>query len=366
MGVDLITQLPCSRGFDSIAVYVDHYSDQAHLVPCHTTITAEGTADLHYKDIFHLHGVPRKIHSDRGPQFAAHFMCALYGCLGIETGLTTAYHPQSNGKVEHKNQQVEEYLRMFCHHQQDDWVDHLPAAEFALNSRTHRGTGYSPFELIYGYKPDFHISVSCRTNIPLLEERLDKLEKARSDAAAALQLSKEKMKEAYERGKKTAHVFKVGDMVRLAAKDIKLKQPSPKLGPCQLGPFKVLERVGELGYHLELPDWLHIHPVLHVDRLSPWQDNGVAQAPPPPLVVEGEEEYEVDRILDSKYAGRGLRYLVAWKGYGPEHNSWEPASNLRNSLDIVAEFHTTHPDAPRQLNAAMLADSLPMHTIFCS
>lgn len=76
--------------------------------------------------------------------------------------------------------------------------------------------------------------VGCQTNILSLEERLDKLEKARSDTAAALWLSKEKMKEAYECGKKTAHIFKVGDMVCLAAKDIKLKQSSPKLGPHQL------------------------------------------------------------------------------------------------------------------------------------
>ena len=157
IGVDLITQLPRSNGLDSIAVYVDHLTDQTHLVPCDSTLSAEGAAELHYKDIFRLHGMPRKVFSDRGPQFAARFMRALYKRLGIKTGLTTAYHPQGNGKVERKNQQVESYLRMFCNHQQDDWVDHLPAAEFALNSHVHSGTNFSLFELIYRYWPDFHV-----------------------------------------------------------------------------------------------------------------------------------------------------------------------------------------------------------------
>ena len=135
MGVDLITQLPTSRGFNSICTYVDHETDQTHLALCKDMLTAEGAAELHYKDVFRLHGIPRKVYSDRGPQFAARFMRALYKHLGIETGFTTAYHPQGNGKVERKNQEVEQYLRIFCNQRQDDWADHLPAAEFALNSR---------------------------------------------------------------------------------------------------------------------------------------------------------------------------------------------------------------------------------------
>lgn len=120
VGIDLITQLPSSRGFESIAVIVDHYSDQVHLVPTHNNLTAEGTQDIYYKDIFRLHGIPKKIFSDRGPQFAARVMRALYKHLGIESGITTAYHPKGNGKVERKNQEVKTFLCLFCAKQQDD------------------------------------------------------------------------------------------------------------------------------------------------------------------------------------------------------------------------------------------------------
>jgi hypothetical protein len=186
VGINLITQLPPSNYFNSIAVYMDHYSDQAHLVLCKSNLTAKGAADLHYQDVFRLHGISKKVFSNRGPQFAAQFMHALYKRLGIETGLTTVYHPEGNGKVERKNQEVEQYLCLFCDKCQEDWAEHLPAAEFALHSCVHSGTSKVPFELIYGYCPDFTIPIGKRSNMPGLDQRLDYLAKVCADAEAAL------------------------------------------------------------------------------------------------------------------------------------------------------------------------------------
>jgi hypothetical protein len=114
ISVDLITQLPESNGFNSICIYVDHYLDQCHLMPCKSHFTAKGATDIHYSNVFCLHGISKKIFSNWGPQFAARFMRALYKHLGIETSFTTAYHPQGNSKVEHKNQEVKQYLYLFC------------------------------------------------------------------------------------------------------------------------------------------------------------------------------------------------------------------------------------------------------------
>ena len=107
---------------------VDHYTKQVHLFPVTSQITADGVASIYFDYVFPLHGIPRKIISDRGPQFAARSMRALYKQLGIDAGLTTAYHPQANGQVERKNQEVEAYLRLFISKRQDDWVDLLPVA----------------------------------------------------------------------------------------------------------------------------------------------------------------------------------------------------------------------------------------------
>jgi hypothetical protein len=158
-------------------------------------------------------------------------MRALYKHLGIKTGFTTAYHPQGNSKVERKNQEVEQYLCLFCNKRQDNWASHLSAAEFALNSRLHSGASQTPFEIIYGYRPDFTVPIGKQSNMPSLDERLDHLANFRKEAKAALQLSKERMKEQFERNKRMAHVFKVGDMVWLTAKDIKIYQKTPKLRP---------------------------------------------------------------------------------------------------------------------------------------
>lgn len=96
--VDLVTGLPNCEGKDAVIVYTDLYSKQFHVLPTTTKVDTEGVADIHYREVFRLHGLPRKFVSDRGPQFAARIMLELYRKLGIESGLTTAYHPQSNGR----------------------------------------------------------------------------------------------------------------------------------------------------------------------------------------------------------------------------------------------------------------------------
>jgi transposase InsO family protein len=137
VGVDLVTGLPQVGRYDAIAVYIDHYSKQVHVIPTTSDIDAEGIADIHYKEIFCLHGIPTKIVSDRGPQFAAQLMKALYQKLGITHALTTTYHPQSNGQTKRANQEVKQHLRLFANSRYDDWVTFLPTAEFVLNSRMH-------------------------------------------------------------------------------------------------------------------------------------------------------------------------------------------------------------------------------------
>ena len=151
IGVDIIGPLPMSHGKDMILNIVDHYTKQIHLFPVTSQITVHGVASIYSDHVFPLHGIPQKIISDSGPKFAAGSMHTLYKRLGIDTGLTTAYHPQANGQVEHKNQEVEAYLHLFIGKQQDDWVDLLPTAEFVINSRLNSATGHNPFELLYSY-----------------------------------------------------------------------------------------------------------------------------------------------------------------------------------------------------------------------
>jgi transposase InsO family protein len=158
-------------------------------------------------------------------------MRALCKHLGIKTGFTTAYYPQDNGKVEYKNQKVEQYLHLFCNKRQDNWASHLLAAEFALNSCLHFSASQTPFKIVYGYRPDFTVPVGKQSNMLSLDKCLDRLANVQKEAEVALRLFKERMKKQFKQNKRLAYVFNVGDMVWLTAKDIKIYQKTPKLGP---------------------------------------------------------------------------------------------------------------------------------------
>lgn len=362
IGVDLVTGLPPSKGLDgstynAIATYVDLYTKQAHFALTTEEVNSDGIAAIHERDVFKLHGLPRAIISDRGPQFASKLIRALYKRLGINGQLTTAYHPQANGQTERMNQEIEQYLRMFTRQRQDDWAKLLPVAEFALNSRISAATQRSPFEMLYGYQPDFTIPAGGRSNVPAADARLDLLQQTRLDAEAALRLSKEAMSQ----DPTPSRSFAIGDRVWLDVNNVHIHQAARKLGPKQLGPYPVIGIHGDRDYRLELPPRMNIHNVFHVDRLSLWKGNDVnGELPPPPqaVIVDGEEEYEVDDILDSRMFRRRLEYLVKWKGYDSGSTTWEPATNLSHASAKVRAFHKRFPNAVQRLNAALFA-SLP-------
>ena len=230
-------------------------------------------------------------------------------------------------------------------------MDLPPTAEFVVNSRLNSATEHTLFELLYGYTPDFTIPAGRPTDIPLVDKCLQHLRTLRIDAEAALHLSKEHMKDGHPKSYE-ASALTVGNKVWLQAKQIKIHQQSAKLGPKQLGPFKITEVLSDVDYRLKLLPALRIHDVFHVNCLSPYKGNevnGLKPPPPEPVTVNGEEEYEVDHIRDSKMFGCTLKYLVCWKGYGEGEDTWEPERNLKHTPAKLAEFHAQNPGAPQML-----------------
>ena len=272
--------------------------------------------------------------------------------LGVQSNLTSGYHPQANGQTERANQEVEKYLRLYVGRRQNDWAKHLPMAEFVINSRIHSAHDLSPFEAIYGYQPLFNIPVGQRAGRADVDDRVEMLKEVRKETEAALEQVKREQKAAYEKGKREAHEFQVGDFVWLDAGDIKLKTPSRKLSDRQLGPFEIVERIGDLDYRLQLPWGRHrIHPVFHVDKLYPHRGNDInGERPEEPGPIELEEdgavgEYEVEKVLDSRIFRRKLQYEVKWEGWDEGHITWEPEENLKNAREAIDDFHKDNPDA---------------------
>jgi transposase InsO family protein len=360
--MDFITDLPLSKGFDSLFVVVDRLSKAVVLAPCNKTITAEETAKLYMTHVWRRTGLPRQVISDRGPQFASKVMQEIWTKLDVKSTMSTAFHPQTDGETERVNQELEQYLRVFCNFQIDDWVDYLPFMEFAHNARSHSATGKSPFHVWYGFQPTFMPPVNFATAIPTVEERLRTLDQIRSEVTASLKVAAEIMKRSGPNA--PTHRFKPGDRVWLEGTNIHTTHPKAKLAPRRHGPFEVISAT-EVNSKLKLPKTWRLHPVFHNSLLTPYKEtaaHGPNYTQPPPEVIDGEgDHYEVQDILQSRLTPnrRGVQYLVTWKGYPDSERTWLPATQMKHAAELVKEFHTRYPKmvAPRNLRMLSIRHS---------
>jgi Chromo (CHRromatin Organisation MOdifier) domain len=337
-------------------VVVDSVGKRGHFIPTHTTVTALGAAQLFLRNVWKLHGLPTNVLSDRGPQFVAEFTQELYRLIGIKVSASTAYHPQTDGQTERVNQELEQYLRLFVSQRQDDWDELLPMAEFAYNNHVHSATQHTPFLLDTRRHPRMGFEPAARpSHKEAVNEFVGRMKSTLDEARAALSKSKEEMAQYYNRRRSPAPQYKPGDKVFLNSSDIRTTRPSQKLGHRYLGPYSVIKAVGKNAYQLKLPNSMRrIHPVFHVVKLLPAPEDPIPgrQAPPPPEpeIVDGNLEYELEAILDSRiYRGR-LQYLVSWKGFGYEENSWTNEADV-NAPRLIKEFYRDNPGAPRRIRA---------------
>ena len=153
ISIDLIGPLPPSSGYDAILVIVDRFSKYIIVLPTNMELSAFGTAQIYRDHVWSQFGLPRKVISDRGPQFAAQFMRDLHSLTGVESNLSTAYHPQTDGQTEIANQYLDQRLRPFVNYFQDNWAELLPMMDYANATLPHSSTGFAPIELEMGYLP---------------------------------------------------------------------------------------------------------------------------------------------------------------------------------------------------------------------
>src|SRR6266850_1812791 len=135
IAMDLITGLPLRNSKDAILTIVDHGCSRAAVfLPCSTNITGPGIAQLYLEHVYRWFGLPKKMISDRDPRFTSHFGKALLSKLGITQNLSTAFHPQTDGLSERKNQWIEQYLRLITSSDPEDWTQWLDIASAVHNN----------------------------------------------------------------------------------------------------------------------------------------------------------------------------------------------------------------------------------------
>ena len=323
---------------------------------------AEGVAELFLRQIFPQFGLPSKIISDRDPRFVSKFMKELCHLVGITQNVSTAYHPRMDGQSERSNQWLEQYLRFWVDYQQTNWHHYLPLAEFAHNSWKNEATGCSPFEILMGYSPRAEI-FDVTSSIPTVALRLRDWKRAREEAQRLMIKAQKK----WTKGKELIQRYKTGDQVWLEGCNLRIDWPSVKLAPKRYGPFKIGKVLSPITYQLELPLQWKIHGVFHADLLTPYHEtelHGPNFTRPPPDLIDGEEEYKVEEILQSWRFGRGhkVQYLVRWKGYPESENQWVDWDDL-HADKVIADFKKKNPKAVSHIKAggyeAELNNSLP-------
>ncbi|KAK1616575.1 hypothetical protein QYE76_022092 [Lolium multiflorum] len=259
ISMDFVLGLPrTKRGHDSIFVVVDRFSKMSHFIACHKSDDASHIANLFFREIVRLHGVPKTIISDRDVKFMSYFWKTLWKKLGTKLFFSTTCHPQTNGQIEVVNRTLSQLLRSMIKKNLKEWEECLPHVEFAYNRAVHSTTELCPFEVVYGFKPITPLDL-----LPLpIHERVNMEASKRADFVRKIHLKTKELIE--KKGKSNAArmnkkrkemLFKPGDLVWVHfRKDRFPKLRKSKLLPRGAGPYKVLAKINDNAYSIDLPE----------------------------------------------------------------------------------------------------------------
>ncbi|KAD3067679.1 hypothetical protein E3N88_35559 [Mikania micrantha] len=338
--MDLITKLPKTRkGYDTIWVVVDRLTKSAHFLPIRESYSSEKMAETYVREVVSRHGVPVTIVSDRDTRFTSHFWRNFQEELGTKLLISTAYHPQTDGQSERTIQTLEDMLRACIIDFGGSWDDYLPLAEFSYNNSYHSSIGMPPYEMLYGRK--------CRTPVcwgevgqrELANKKVVKVTNERIDQIRAHLKAAQDRQKSYADKRRRPIEFQVGDFVLLKVspwKGVIRFRKRGKLSPRFIGPFKIIARIGEVAYRLELPDELSgIHNTFHVSYLRKCLADESAYVPLEDLEIDDKLNY-VEKpvaILDRKVKqlrNKSLNQVkVQWNNRRGSDATWESEDEMR-------------------------------------
>lgn len=345
--MDFITELPPSKVggqvFDSILVVVCRLTKMAHYIPARADWDGQDLAYAWLREVIRLHGAPARIISDRGPLMNSGYWKTFNHYLDSRRVLTSAYHPQTDGQTERQNQTLEQYLRVYCTLEQDDWALWISVAEFAYNDSVHSTTKVTPFQAYHGQDPrgtNWPISSLTNGEAPLAKEIAARVISLQQVCKMNI-LKSNKYSETHANKKRLKAEFEVGDKVLVSSKNIRTVRLKKKLDWKYLGPGTITARIGLSAYRVDLPGTSGIHPVFHASLLDPYvprSDLPVTQDQiQEPLVKGADQEWDVEKVLDRRQNEDGhWEYLIKWDGFPESDNSWQVGTDL--SKETLKEY----------------------------
>nr|GEX50711.1 putative reverse transcriptase domain-containing protein [Tanacetum cinerariifolium] len=332
--MDFITKLPkTTNGYDTIWVIVDHLTKSAHFLPMRENDPMEKLMNLYIKEEVTRNGVPISIISDRDGRFTSLFWQTLHKALGTRLDMSTAYHPETDGQSERAIQTLEYMLRACVIDFGKGWDRHLPLVEFSYNNSYHTSIKAAPFEALYRRKCRSpicwaEVGDAQLTGLEIIHETTENIIQIKS----RIQATRDRQK-SYADLKRKPMDFQVGDRVMLKVspwKGVVRFGKRGKLNPRYIGPFKVLSKVGDVAYRLELQQQLsRVHNTFHVLNLKKCLSDESLVIPLDELRIDDklhsvEEPVEImDRKIKQLKRSRIPIIKVRWNyKRGPEF-TWE-------------------------------------------
>ncbi|KAI4313089.1 hypothetical protein MLD38_037861 [Melastoma candidum] len=316
VSMDFVLGLPrTQRRKDSIMVVVDRFSKMAHFIPCQKTDDATNVADLYFREVLRLHGVPKSIVSDRDTKFLSYFWKTLWHKLGTKLVFSTAYHPQTDGQTEVVNRTMAAILRTLVSKNQKDWDIKLAHAEFAYNRAPSSTTKSLPFQVVYGLNPLVPVKLMPASDMRSVsrdaEERAKEMRSLHEKIRAQIEKANQRYTERANRGRRMK-IFQPGDFVWIhLRKDRFPGKRKNKLMPRAEGPFKIIERINENAYKIDLPGDYGVSATFNVQDLMPFVEDDDDESLRTNSFQQGEDDTKTDNNLSpSTRSKRGVTLLA--------------------------------------------------------
>lgn len=374
---------PDAHEFQHVLLFADYFSKYVVGVPTKDQ-TAKTIAKIFFEEIICKFGAPATLLSDRGTNFLGEIMSEIYKLMNVKKVNTTAYHPQCNGLVERFNQTLVNSLSALCDTRKSNWSEYIAPAIFTYNTTIQATIDEMPYVIIFGREPVIPGEETLDSNLPY-ESTNEYVTQLHDNFNYAWNYIKKRLDKAYEdyirqNDKiKAIKTFKVGDKVLLYSIVIPSTDITRKFIHPWTGPYEVIEKLSLINYKIRDPARPLLKPkVVHVNRLKLYkppiikepainlptnkdilqdttieEDKNQLELQPQTILEKLPEHeellYEIEAIVDHAYTEDGeLTFLIKWKGYPEDQNTWKRESELeKEAPDVLKYYKSITTIAPR-------------------